>query len=562
MARCKMTARRGALLSNYTKQNIQYNNPNKVPSSTTLTYEGLFSESYFKINKIEKNHINNMEISSAHIINPLTKEKETWIGIQTKSKYDGEGIREPIDLCLLIDTSGSMSTPIKQNIKCNRIDMAKNTVLKFITNINDNDNISIIEFDNDAKVVIPMTKGNIFKKNLKKFSEKIQKLNIGGGTNLFSALNESYTIMKNESKNNFKRIIFITDMDYFDDSKFNDLCRKCSEENIFITFLGISEDFNTELVEKVADMKGCNYYVIRNEKDIQRYLIDEFNYTCFASAINTKIELLSPNLIIEKVIGTGYKKSKEIDDNKKEEWFPSKHQKYENQNFKNNVMLLLIYFNRQNKILPKPILASICNFLKCERKLICNVNTTFPSTINKGKNGEIYVEGGIMLIKLKNESILSNNLCQFNIKYTGIIDNKEYYHVVTYNLEKRDDIYYSDNNIKEALALYYFGKFNRRYMKICNDENKNKKFGMKYLVSPKFIGDKNSIVNLLKNSFDISLLKMKKKELMDKYLKKMDEMCNNATKYAKESLKEKKIENMRNKKYYFRKRKKIKFIRK
>ena len=90
MARCKMTARRGALLSNYTKQNIQYNNPNKVPSSTTLTYEGLFSESYFKINKIEKNHINNMEISSAHIINPLTKEKETWIGIQTKSKYDGE----------------------------------------------------------------------------------------------------------------------------------------------------------------------------------------------------------------------------------------------------------------------------------------------------------------------------------------------------------------------------------------------------------------------------------------------------------------------------------------
>ena len=49
---------------------------------------------------------------------------------------------------------------------------------------------------------------------------------------------------------------------------------------------------------------------------------------------------------------------------------------------------------------------------------------------------------------------------------------------------------------------------------------------------------------------------------MDKYLKKMDEMCNNATKYAKESLKEKKIENMRNKKYYFRKRKKIKFIRK
>ena len=76
MARCKMTARRGALLSTYTKQTISSNN---VPSSTTLTYEGLFSESYFKINKKEKNYINNIEISSAHIINPLTNEKETWI---------------------------------------------------------------------------------------------------------------------------------------------------------------------------------------------------------------------------------------------------------------------------------------------------------------------------------------------------------------------------------------------------------------------------------------------------------------------------------------------------
>ena len=52
------------------------------------------------------------------------------------------------------------------------------------------------------------------------------------------------------------------------------LCQKCSEENISITFLGISEKFNTELVEVVAKMRGCNYYVIRNEKDIKKYLID------------------------------------------------------------------------------------------------------------------------------------------------------------------------------------------------------------------------------------------------------------------------------------------------
>ena len=550
-----MSARRGSLLSTYTKKTTYSNN---VPSSTTLTYEGLFSENYFKINKKEKNYINNIEISYAHIINPLTNDKETWIGLQTKSKYDGTGIREPIDICILIDISGSMSSKVDNNMS--RLDMAKKSVLKFISNINDNDNICIMSFDDNTEEIIPMTKGDKFKKDFQIFSKKINDLVEDGGTELFPALDKAYITMKEKSNNTYKRIIFITDMLYYDNPEFNNLCKKSSEENIFITFLGISEDFNTELVEKVADMRGCNYYVIRNEKDIQRYLIDEFNYTCFASAINTRIELLSPNLKIDKVIGTGYKNSKEINDNKLDEWFPSKHSTYENQSFRKNVMFLMLYFNRINRILPKPILASFCNFLKCERKLVCNINTTFPSTINQGSDGNLYVEGGIMLIKLKNESLLSNNLCQFNIKYTGLIDNKEYSHFVSYNIEKKDEIYYSDNNIKEALALYYFGKFNRRYMKICNEENKNEKYGVKYLISKNFTKDKYKIINLLRNSFDINVLKSKKEELLEKYLKKIKEMTKNAIKYAKENLNQKKIENMRQKRFYFRKRKRIKFI--
>ena len=206
MARCKMTARRGALLSTYTKQTINSFISNTVPSSTTLTYEGLFSESYFKINKKEKNHINNIEISSSHIINPLTNEKETWIGLQTKSKYDGIGIREPIDICILIDISGSMSSIVEKNI--NRLDMAKNSVLKFISNIDDKDNICIMEFNDETKVIIPMTKGDKFKKNLTKFSEKIKQLTYSGGTELYPALNKAYTTMKKHSKNLYKRSLW------------------------------------------------------------------------------------------------------------------------------------------------------------------------------------------------------------------------------------------------------------------------------------------------------------------------------------------------------------------
>ena len=510
-------------MSNYTR--------NEVPSSTTLTYEGLFSENFFKINEREKYLINNLEISSAHIVNPLNNEKETWIGLLTKSKYDGIGIREPIDLCILIDTSGSMDDRI-QNSNKNRLDISKSSVIKFMKNINDRDNVSVIKFDNIAEEIIPFSNGNKFKENFEDFSKKINSLIPRGGTNLYKALDTAYNIMKNNSKNKYKRIVFITDMEYYEDKNFKKLCQKSSEENIFITFLGISEQFNTELVEQVAKMRGCNYYVIRNEEDIQKYLIDEFNYTCFVSDIDTRIELLSSNLKIEKIIGTGFKESKEKNNIKNKEWFPSEHKDYENKNFRQSVKFLLLYFNRVNKILPKPILANFSNFLKCERKLICEIKSTFPSNLIKTNDNNYYAEGGMILLKLKNDTILSNNICQFNIKCIGMLDNKEHNTTVSYNLQKKDDIYYSDNNIKEALNLYYYAKFNRRYMKICNNENKLQKFDLNYLLSPNFMEDKNKIMKLLENSYDLNSLINQKSKLLYKYIEKINSMTQKAIEYA------------------------------
>ena len=506
---------------------------NVIPSSTTLTYEGLLSENFFKINKREEYLINNIEISSANIINPLNNEKETWIGLLTKSKYDGIGIREPIDICILIDISGSMRSNIK-NTKKNRLDIAKSSVIKFMQKINDKDNISLIKFNDLAEEVIPFISGIEFKEKFENFSKDISSLQSKGCTNLYKALDIAYNILEKNGKNKFKRIIFITDMEYYEDNKFKKLCLKSSEENIFITFLGISEQFNTKLVEQVAKTRGCNYYVIRNEEDIQKYLIDDFNYTCFVSDINTRIEILSPNLKIDKIIGTGFKRSEEKNNKEKEEWFPSKHKDYENKIFKNNVKFIMLYFNRINKNLPKPILANFCNFLKCERKLICELKSTFPSNLIKVSDNNYYVEGGMILIKLKNDSILSNNLCQFNINYIGMIDNKEYNTTVSYNLKKNEDIYYSDNNIKEALCLYFYAKFNRRYMKICNNENKNKKYDLNYVISSNFDEEKQKIIKLLEMNYDVNILKNKKEQLLKKYIDNINTMTQKAIEYAKQ----------------------------
>ena len=90
-----------------------YSSNSSIASSSSLTYEGLFAENFFSLKSKEEKLANNIELSTACVTNPFDNKKEHWIGVLLKSKYDGEGIKEPIDLSIAIDTSGSMSSIIE-----------------------------------------------------------------------------------------------------------------------------------------------------------------------------------------------------------------------------------------------------------------------------------------------------------------------------------------------------------------------------------------------------------------------------------------------------------------
>ena len=101
---------RGAFGSDFSYEG-SFNSPYfpRVPSATTVTYEGIFNLTFFKLNSKEEKKTLNMEISLASVINPISKENEVWLGTLLKSKYDGQKINKLIDLSIAIDISGSMS---------------------------------------------------------------------------------------------------------------------------------------------------------------------------------------------------------------------------------------------------------------------------------------------------------------------------------------------------------------------------------------------------------------------------------------------------------------------
>ena len=254
---------RGAFRSDYSSGNSFYSPFYPliyIPSATTVTYEGIFNSTYFKLNSREEKKTLNMEISLASVINPISKEKEVWLGTLLKSKYDGQKINKLIDLSIAIDVSGSMSG--------SRINTAKQSLIQLIKKLNDDDNITISKFNNDAQPIFNYQKVSQLKSI--EYVSKIEALKASGGTDILKAFKLAYDLMTpdNCNKNKMRRIIIITDMEDRVNEELTKFCEKISNEGIYVTILGISSSFRTDLAEMTSHIKGANYVVIKESKDI------------------------------------------------------------------------------------------------------------------------------------------------------------------------------------------------------------------------------------------------------------------------------------------------------
>ena len=114
---------------------------------------------------------------------------------------------------------------------------------------------------------------------------------------------------------------------------------------------------------------------------------------------------------------------------------------------------------------------------------ICQILTSFPSQLKILHENKIYIEGGMMLLKLDKTTIKNENIMKFDIDYYDELENKKDNINVEYSFKRENtekDYYFSDSKIEIALGLFYFTKYNRR-MKICSKENNKKKYDEQYI---------------------------------------------------------------------------------
>ena len=271
--------------------------------------------------------------------------------------------------------------------------------------------------------------------------------------------------------------------------------------------------------------------------------MEDFEYLCFQNASDLTLEITTPYSRIERIVGSG---KEGVEQKYEKRGWNSEQHKFYSDDFKQKIFFLLLYFKRKNMVLPKPVIFILSEFMvPGVKKEITKLLSSFPSQLKILGENKIYVEGGMVLMRLDKSSIRNENIMKFEINYQNELENKKECVELEDSFKKEiieKPNYFSDSKIETALSLFYFGKFNRRFMKICNNENKKKKYKIDYIKRPEFIQEKENIKKFLKEHLNGEKTDNINEEMEKEYLDKMERNAEKALKYCAEKKEEKEEE--------------------
>lgn len=175
---------------------------------------------------------------------------------------DDQTTELPLNLCLVLDRSGSMSEK--------PLEMVKEAAIRLIEKLKPEDRVSVVTFDHRAKVIV----SNQLATNLESIKQKIRMMVADGGT----AINEGLRLgLKEVASHNLhcvSRIFLLTDgeNEHGDNNRCLKLAALAAEYNVTIDALGFGEHWNQDILEQIADSaQGTLVYIEEPNQAVQEF---------------------------------------------------------------------------------------------------------------------------------------------------------------------------------------------------------------------------------------------------------------------------------------------------
>ncbi len=173
-------------------------------------------------------------------------QSQRQLSLSIAAVSEASDISLPINLCLVIDRSGSMAGKALETVK--------SAAIQLVSKLNSKDRLSVVVFDHNVDVIVP----NQAVSDIQSIQKRIEKLMASGGTCIDEGIKVGIREIGADRKDRVCQIFVLTDgeNEHGDNNRCLKLAELASEHNITIHTLGFGTFWNQNVLEAIADKAG------------------------------------------------------------------------------------------------------------------------------------------------------------------------------------------------------------------------------------------------------------------------------------------------------------------